>query len=54
MTAAIPGEEIGVKEWGACLAEKVSRLKLKRGPAEGLATFEALECLLLGILCLPI
>ena len=39
----------GVKEWGAWLAEKVSRLKLKRGSEDGLGTFEALEFLMLGI-----
>lgn len=43
---AAPG---GVKEWGAWRAEKVSRLKLKHGSAEGLGTFEALEFLVLGI-----
>ena len=45
-TGTAPG---GVKEWGAWLAEKVSRLKLKHGSAEGLGTFEALEFLVLGI-----
>jgi hypothetical protein len=39
----------GVKEWGAWLAEKVSRLKLKHGSSDGLGTFEALEFLVLGI-----
>jgi hypothetical protein len=39
----------GVKEWGAWLAEKVSRVKLKHGSADGLGTFEALEFLVLGI-----
>ena len=39
----------GMKEFGAWLAEKVSRLKLKHGSSEGLGTFEALEFLLLGI-----
>ena len=34
-TGTAPG---GVKEWGAWLAEKVSRLKLKHGSAEGLGT----------------
>jgi hypothetical protein len=43
------GSAGGVKEWGAWLAEKVSRLKLKHGSAEGLGTFEALEFLVLGI-----
>jgi hypothetical protein len=45
-TGAIAG---GLKEWGAFLAEKVSRLKLKRSSAESLGTFEALEFLVLGI-----
>jgi hypothetical protein len=39
----------GMKEWGAWLAEKVSRLKLKHGSADGLGTFEALEFLAIGI-----
>ena len=39
----------GVKEWGAWLAEKVSRFKLKHGSADGLGTFEALEFLVIGI-----
>lgn len=43
---ATPG---GVKEWSAWLAEKVSRLKLNHGSAEGLGTFEALEFLVTGI-----
>jgi hypothetical protein len=43
------GSAGGVKEWGAWLAEKVSRLKLKHGSADGLGTFEALEFLVLGI-----
>ena len=30
-------------------AEKVSRLKLKHGSADGLGTFEALEFLVIGI-----
>ena len=34
-TGTAPG---GVKEWGTWLAEKVSRLKLKHGSAEGLGT----------------
>jgi hypothetical protein len=38
-----------VKEWGAWLTEKVSRLKLKYGSADGLGTFEALEFLVIGI-----
>jgi hypothetical protein len=45
-TGTTPG---GVKEWGAWLAEKVSRLKLKHGSGDGLGTFEALEFLMLGI-----
>ncbi len=45
-TGATPG---GIKEWGAWLAEKVSRLKLKHGSEGGLGTFEALEFLVLGI-----
>jgi hypothetical protein len=45
-TGAAPG---GLKEWGAWLAEKVSRLKLKHGSGEALGTFEALEFLMLGI-----
>ena len=40
----------GVKEWGAWLVEKVSRLKLKHGSSEDeLGTLEALEFLMLGI-----
>jgi hypothetical protein len=39
----------GLKEWGAWIAEKVSRLKLKHGSVDGLGTFEALEFLVLGI-----
>ena len=38
-----------MKEWGAWLTEKVSRLKLKHGAADGLGTFEALEFLVIGI-----
>jgi hypothetical protein len=38
-----------MKEWAAWLAEKVSRLKLKHGSADGLGTFEALEFLVMGI-----
>jgi hypothetical protein len=45
-TGTTPG---GVKEWGAWLAEKVSRVKLKHGSEDGLGTFEALEFLMLGI-----
>ena len=43
------GKPAGVKEWGAWLAEKVSRLKLKHDSADGLGTFEALEFLVIGI-----
>ena len=39
----------GIKEMGAWFSEKVSRIKLKRGDADGLGTFEALEFLMLGI-----
>jgi hypothetical protein len=39
----------GVKEWGAWLTEKVSRIKLKHGASDGLGTFEALEFLAIGI-----
>ena len=39
-----------LKEAGAWLAEKVSRLKLGRAAAGELGTFEALEALTLGIL----
>jgi hypothetical protein len=39
----------GIKEWGAWLTEKVSRLKLKHGSSDGLGTFEALEFLVIGI-----
>jgi hypothetical protein len=49
VTEAVGGTAGGMKEWGAWLAEKVSRLKLKHGPADGLGTFEALEFLVLGI-----
>jgi hypothetical protein len=49
LTDEAGGSAGGVKEWGAWLAEKVSRLKLKHGSADGLATFEALEFLVLGI-----
>jgi hypothetical protein len=45
-TGGTPG---GAKEWGAWLAEKVSRLKLKHGASDGLGTFEALEFLAIGI-----
>jgi hypothetical protein len=49
LTERVGGTAGGVKEWGAWLAEKVSRLKLKHGSADGLGTFEALEFLVLGI-----
>ncbi|MGI8959307.1 MAG: hypothetical protein ACR2IV_06040 [Bryobacteraceae bacterium] len=46
-------EQIGTGSSGlkglAAWAEKVSRLKLKRGASDGLGTFEALEFLALGI-----
>jgi hypothetical protein len=49
LTENIGGTAGGVKEWGAWLAEKVSRLKLKHGSGDGLGTFEALEFLVVGI-----
>ena len=49
LTERAGGTAGGVKEWGAWLAEKVSRLKLKHGSADGLGTFEALEFLVIGI-----
>ncbi len=39
----------GVKEAGAWLGNKLSRLKLKQGSKDGLGTLEALEFLELGI-----
>ena len=45
MTERAGGTAGGMKEWGAWLAEKVSRLKLKHGSSDGLGTFEALEFL---------
>ena len=39
----------GLKGLSAWVAEKVSRLKLKRDTSDGLGTFEALEFLALGI-----
>jgi hypothetical protein len=39
----------GLKGLSAWVAEKVSRLKLRRGSSDGLGTFEALEFLALGI-----
>jgi hypothetical protein len=38
-----------MKEWGAWMGEKVSRLKLKHGRGDGLGPFEALEFLVVGI-----
>jgi hypothetical protein len=49
LTERLGGTPGGMKEWGAWLAEKVSRLKLKHGSSDGLGTFEALEFLVLGI-----
>ena len=49
LTESVGGTPGGMKEWGAWLAEKVSRLKLKHGSADGLGTFEALEFLVIGI-----
>ena len=49
LTESAGGTAGGMKEWVAWLAEKVSRLKLKHGSADGLGTFEALEFLVLGI-----
>lgn len=49
LTERAGGTAGGMKEWGAWLAEKVSRLKLKHGSAHGLGTFEALEFLVIGI-----
>ena len=49
LTESAGGTAGGVKEWGAWLSEKVSRLKLKHGSADGLGTFEALEFLVIGI-----
>jgi hypothetical protein len=49
LTELAGGTVGGMKEWGAWLAEKVSRLKLKHGSADGLGTFEALEFLVLGV-----
>lgn len=39
----------GLQEMSAWLAEKIARLKLGRGAAESLGTFEALEFLELGV-----
>jgi hypothetical protein len=49
LTERVGGTVGGMKEWGAWLAEKVSRLKLKHGSADGVGTFEALEFLVIGI-----
>ena len=49
LTESVGGTAGGVKDWAAWLTEKVSRLKLKHGSADGLGTFEALEFLVLGI-----
>jgi hypothetical protein len=49
LTESVGGTVGGMKEWGAWLTEKVSRLKLKHGSADGLGTFEALEFLVIGI-----
>ena len=49
LTERVGGTAGGMKEWGAWLAEKVSRLKLKHGPGDRLGTFEALEFLVIGI-----
>ena len=49
LAEGVGGSAGGLKEWGAWLGEKVSRLKLKHGSADGLGTFEALEFLELGI-----
>jgi hypothetical protein len=49
LTKRLGGTVGGMKEWAAWLTEKVSRLKLKHGSADGLGTFEALEFLVIGI-----
>jgi len=49
LTESAGGTAGSMKEWGAWLAEKVSRFKLKHSSADGLGTFEALEFLVLGI-----
>lgn len=49
LTERAGGTAGGMKEWAAWLSEKVSRLKLKHGSADGLGTFEALEFLVIGI-----
>lgn len=45
-----PAATSPVKEAGAWLTEKGTRIKLRRGAGEGLGTLEALEALSLGIL----
>ena len=49
LTERVGGTAGGMKEWGAWLSEKVSRLKLKHGSVDGLGTLEALEFLVIGI-----
>jgi hypothetical protein len=49
LTERVGGNAGGMKEWGAWVAEKVTRLKLKHGSADGLGTFESLEFLVTGI-----
>jgi hypothetical protein len=49
LTERMGGTAGGMKEWGAWLVEKVSRIKLKHGSAGGLGTFEALEFLVIGV-----
>jgi hypothetical protein len=49
LAEGVGGTAGGMKEWAAWLSEKVSRLKLKHGSADGLGTFEALEFLIIGI-----
>ena len=41
LTERVGGTAGGMKEWGAWLTEKVSRLKLKHSSSDGLGTFEA-------------
>jgi hypothetical protein len=49
LTERVGGTAGGMKEWGAWLTEKVSRLKLKHSSSDRLGTFEALEFLVIGI-----
>jgi hypothetical protein len=49
LAAKTGGGSSSLKGVSAWVAEKVSRLKLKRGASDGLGTFEALEFLALGI-----